>query len=220
MIPGATPEVPADRGWRRWRPDRRWLAGLVIGGWVAVTAGAFWHFEFQFLLPVSRPAEAQVLAAGTPSPVQRLTTIAGAPIEIGAGTPTVLHFWNPDCPCSRFNEPAVRKLAESNPEVRVVLVVENAELTASLRKRIAQSFPFSAVHDEDGAIAKAFGAYATPAASLVDAEGKVQYVGTYMATAMCSSNQTDAVQVALAAMLAGKDAPAGSPAYGCALPQL
>lgn len=200
-------------------PGRRWLAGALIGAWVAVTVTAFWHYEFQFLLPVSKPAEAKVLRAGTPSPVSTLRTLDGAQVEVGRGTPTVLHFWSPDCPCSRFNEPAVKQLAAENPGVRVLVVIETADLSPSLAKRVRERFPFPAVHDADGAIAKAFGAYATPAASLIDAEGKVQYVGTYMATAMCSSNQTDAVQVALKAMMTGKNAPEGTPAYGCALPQ-
>lgn len=198
--------------------DRRWLAGLLIGGWVGLTAGAFWYFEFQFLKPIVRPASAKALQMGEAAPIRELETLSGERIALGEGGPTVLHFWNPECPCSRFNEPSVKRMAEVNPEVRFVLVIEEAELTAKLREKVETTFPFPAVHDADGAIAKAFGAFATPAACLLDAEGRVQFMGTYLATAYCSSQQTDAVQVALAAMLSGKDAPASAPAYGCAIP--
>jgi hypothetical protein len=82
--------------------------------WAAITdlllilsgiAALFWQQELQYTRPTPVPANYQAVLPG-----QRVV------VPLPAGTDRkqlLLHFFNPDCPCSRFNLKHVKQLAKN-----------------------------------------------------------------------------------------------------------
>ena len=79
---------------------RSTLAGLTALVLLAAIGGVFWLQDWRYSRPTPRPEGWHAVAAGTR---------VALPPEIEAlrrarpGAPVLLHFFNPDCPCSRFN---------------------------------------------------------------------------------------------------------------------
>src|ERR1700744_4303768 len=80
-----------------------WLLLLITAiGWL------FWESAWKYSLPTPVPSGYRDVARGTPV---RLPASA-APALRAAGKPLFLHFFNPDCPCSRFNMPQFKALVQ------------------------------------------------------------------------------------------------------------
>src|ERR1700712_3209108 len=90
-----------------------WL--ILLGSVVAVL---FWYNEWKFSLPTPVPAGYVPVPNGT---------FINLPAEMGtkSGKPVFLHFFNPDCPCSKFNIEHVRNLIKTYSDridFKIVLV--------------------------------------------------------------------------------------------------
>src|SRR5687768_3687700 len=120
----------------------------------------FWERDLQYSLPTPRPAALQQVPLGirVALPSRLAHVIAGEPTA-----PLLLHFYNPDCPCSRFNRDHVEELRRRF--ANAVHVVEVLETTPGDTTTSGIDVPH--VVDGDGAIAAAFGVYATPQAVLL-----------------------------------------------------
>jgi hypothetical protein len=140
------------------------------------------------------------------------------------GRPLLLHFFNPSCPCSRFNVDHVRALATRfAPNVTVVAILAEGD-PATMRaayRTLALDLPDYYV-DGDRRLADALGVYATPQAAIVDGAGRLYFVGNYNRTRYCRERDTEFARIALEALVAGARPPALVPAatiaYGCLLP--
>jgi hypothetical protein len=142
------------------------------------------------------------------------------------GPITVLNFWNPDCPCSRFAEPDVARLASwYEPKgVRFITVVASGASADGQRRALAQ---WRARHimardpafaDAGNRFALALGVWAAPAAVILDRQGKIAFVGAYNAGRFCSDARTAWAARALAAVAQGRrPAHPATPFYGCQL---
>jgi thiol-disulfide isomerase/thioredoxin len=199
---------------------------ILIAVWALGTAAGFWLFEGRYLRPVLRPAGAATARLSSPPAWSVLQTDHGRIVLGGPGPTTVLNFWNPDCPCSRFMEPQVALLAAKyEPRgVRFVTIIASglslAEQRQSLtRWRARGVLPNDpALADAGNQIAQAVGVWAAPAAVILDAHGKVAYVGAYNAARYCSATQSDWAAQALEAIVQGRrPARASTPFYGCQL---
>src|SRR5262245_2467514 len=101
------------------------LGGLLL--LFAFIGAVFWYQDWRYSLPTPRPADLQqpplraALAlprAGGPS------TLAAA----GGDRPVLLHFFNPSCPCSRFNLDHVRALRKAfGDRVEFVAVLQGTD---------------------------------------------------------------------------------------------
>jgi hypothetical protein len=154
---------------------------------------------------VSLPAELERIRAGHP------------------GQPILLHFFNPSCPCSRFNVDHVRTLTTRfRADVAVVAVLAEGDPTAMRAAYRALALDVPHYVDADRRLAEALGVYATPQAAILDGEGRVYFVGNYNRTRYCRDRQTEFARLALEAIVAGARPPAVLPAdaiaYGCPLP--
>lgn len=195
-----------DGSWRR-------LLVIVTAGAALIAMGAiFWHQDLRYSLPTTPPPGLVQVPIGAivalPAP---LTTAASG------GKPLLLHFYNQDCPCSRFNRDHLRALHRRFGEaVQFVAVVESAggEATGS-------GVPMPHVLDRGGALAAAFGVYSTPQAVLLDGERRLRFRGNYNTSRYCTARQTEFVRLALEALLGhrplARDAEAEL-AWGCPLP--
>jgi hypothetical protein len=77
------------------------LLSLTVGG-------IYWRMAWQYGLPTPVPAHYHAVEKGAPI---RLPGAASALLP-GGDKPLFLHFFNPDCPCSRFNMPQFRALVQ------------------------------------------------------------------------------------------------------------
>ena len=201
--------------------------GVLLTLWAGGTIGAFWHFEGQYLRPVPRPSGAAIAHPETfPAPPQiTLATEQGVVSLTGPQPITVLNFWNPHCPCSRFAESDVRRLIRlyGPTGVRFITVVASGPaipdkqeaLTAWQNRGIPGTL--TAI-DGDNQIARRFGVWAAPAAVILNRQGRVAYTGAYNAARYCHDPHTAWGEKALAAVVQGQKPPRSKTLFfGCQL---
>ncbi len=186
---------------------------LVVIGSAATALGlmgaAFWQQDWQYSLPAERPLDLVQPPVG-----------AKIALPLTAGRPTLLHFLNPDCPCSRFNADHVRSLMERfGQKVRFVAVV-GGRGEASRRVRAELKLDMEVLPDETGDLAERAGIYATPQAVVLDAQGRLYFRGNYNRSRYCLEPEAEYARLALEALLAGHappQFPAAEISYGCPL---
>lgn len=192
------------------------LAGAVTGAIVLV----FWHQNMRSARPTPRPAGWHRPATGAlialPPAVERLR--AARP-----GRPLLLHFFNPSCPCSRFNVDHVRALVSRfQADVAVVAVLAEGEPATMRAAYRALQLDVPHYVDADRRLADALGVYATPQAAVLDGAGRLHFVGNYNRTRYCRDRDTEFARLALESVVAGGRPPAESMAsavaFGCPLP--
>ena len=192
-----------------------WLAAAALFLILSAIAALFWQQELQYVRPTPVPAHYVAVLPG-----QRVVT------PVAAGTvrkPLLLHFFNPDCPCSRFNLRHVKQLVKNyGKDVTFLAVVPENSGTRTEEIRRRYDLPMLVVADGGEQLARACGVYATPQAALVDADGKLYYRGNYNKSRYCTTPHSNFAQMALDSLLAGTPAPTFSDiattAYGCELP--
>lgn len=180
----------------------------ILGG---ITFQIFWQEQARFLAPTPVPSAHQIIPVGTQPNL--------GPWKISAENKlTLLHFYNPDCPCSRFNRDHLEDLmGRYKEDVQFIVVVQDEKEALPDAFRHAQ-----AVYDADGKIADLCGVYSTPQAIVLDQEGKIVYRGNYNRARYCSTRDTWFTEMVIKAKLAGQPIPVlpdlAYQAYGCNLP--
>jgi len=187
---------------------------LVLG--LGIVAADFWRYDLRYALPTPRRADVRQPAAGTHVDLPPAVLAHTVP-----GRPVLLHFFNPACPCSRFNLDHLRALVRDHADrVTFVAVVPGAPIDSPAPSVPGLDIP--AVRDADGSIAARFGVYSTPQAVLLAADRSLFFTGNYNLTRFCSDPRTAFAQQAIAALLAHRPLPpmpaAATTAYGCELP--
>ncbi len=175
----------------------------------------FWQNEFKYSLP-------------TPIPKNYHAIAMGSKIELGPccafdNRPIFIHFFNPDCPCSRFNIPHVSSLIkEYGDRINFKIVVLNKEKTFTIEE-IQQKFDAKIPVYFDENIAKNCGVFSTPQAVLLDASQNLYYRGNYNKTRYCTNADSNYAQMAIDALLKQTKTPSFDAlalrAYGCSLPK-
>lgn len=191
---------------------------LVIG-WLGVIliaiASLFWYNDYEYNLPTPVPAGYVKVNVGQ----QIKLNIAILPKD---GKPLLLHFFNPDCPCSRFNIKHFKSLvaAYSNRAKFVVVLMDSRKYTA---KQVQEKFELSVPVIVNASLAKACGVYSTPQAAIIDSQGKLYYRGNYNTTRYCTNTKTEFARMALDAVLSHQTSirfnRLALTAYGCSLPK-
>jgi hypothetical protein len=193
------------------------LAVVVLVVSAVVVGSVFWHMEVVYSLPTPVPADHRNVEVGSP------ITLEG-PMAQPAGMPVFLHFFNPRCPCSRFNLPEVKALVRKYQDriaFRVVVVPPEGKRYSGpdAYRDIGMDIPVSF----DRSIAAACGVYSTPQAVLIDAGGKLFYRGNYNKHRYCTAAATNYARMAIDSLLAGTERihpeRAALLSYGCSLPK-
>jgi hypothetical protein len=178
----------------------------------------FWFQDVRYSLPTPRPALLEQAPTGTRVDLPTaLATLARA------DRPLFLHFYRPECPCSRFNLDHVRSLERRHKEqATFVLVLEGEDRAALERAYESLDWPVAHVADTEGEIAAALGVYSTPQAVVVAPSGVLAYRGNYNTTRYCVDARSEFARLALEDVLEHRpvrDFPAvATVAYGCSLP--
>jgi len=186
------------------------MAGILIG-WV------FWKQELQYALPTPVPANFVDVKAGTKVDLAKVITSSG-------GKPTLLHFFNFDCACSRFNMRDFESMAKqfgNDVNFYVVIQSEDEEDRDRFNKKYDLDIP--TILDKDGSISDKCGIYATPQGVLLDKEFTIYFKGNYNLARYCTEKETKFAELAIGHLLKNEPLPlalqyALKEPFGCSLP--
>jgi len=174
----------------------------------------FWYTDWKYSLPTPVPKQYHPVGTGT------FVDLSGK-LPISGDKPVFLHFFNPDCPCSRFNIPNFKSLVRKYGEKIsfAIVVLNNKNYTA---KEIQDKFDIDVPVSFDSTIAAACGVYSTPQAVLLNASRDLYYRGNYNKNRYCTDTRSNYAQMAIDSLFGNVYRPAFASfalrAYGCQLP--
>lgn len=185
-----------------------WLLFLV-----SAIGYLFWYNDIIYQLPTPVPKDYQSIETGT--------LIVNKALENKHGKPVFLHFFNPDCPCSRFNMKHFKSLVKAygdRVDFKVVVLSPKSFTPESIQNKFGLQIPILF----DQSLAKACGVYATPQAVLLDQAQHLYYRGNYNTTRYCTDEKTSFAKIALNGLLEKQTdlvfSAAALKSYGCTLP--
>ena len=174
----------------------------------------FWKQELQYVGP-------------TPVPQNYNTIDQGERVNLkGLGLPTdkplFVHFYNNDCPCSRFNAREFRNLTiEFDSEIRFISIIQSSDKDAAKQFKNKYDLGIPVQLDSEGKIAAALGVYSTPQAVIIK-DSSIYFRGNYNKARFCTTKNTKFAELALKALIKNEPAPffpeLAYVAYGCELP--
>lgn len=167
----------------------------------------FWNQELKYQLPTPKPPKYQEVAIGA----KVSSTL------LPKGGAYFLHFYNPECPCSRFNARHLKSLMrEYQDSVSMYIIVANEQDLAKANREFGDQ---QYIVDRNSSIATACGVYSTPQAAIVDFNGNLYYRGNYNKSRYCTDRATNFAELSLLALLNGQPAPMfgllATQSYGC-----
>ena len=191
------------------------IAVVVLTVSFSIIGFLFWQSEWKYSLPTPVPEKYHVVNKGEYLDI----TSKFNPQKNG---PVFLHFFNPDCPCSRFNMPHFKELAKmygSKINFAVVVLTKDKDYNeATIREKYGLTVPVLF----DSSLVAACGVYSTPQAVLINTDQVLYYRGNYNRSRYCSDKKSNYAQMAIDSLLANRQQPAFNPyaftAYGCSLP--
>jgi len=187
-----------------------WLAFLFTG-----IIALFWYNEWVYNLP-------------TPIPENYIPVNSGTRIDIAWKSPSnnnkplFLHFFNPHCPCSRFNIPYFKSLVRQygqEVDFAIVIISDEHPTVREIQDRFELNIPVLF----DTAIALSCGVYSTPQAAIIGVDHKLYYRGNYNKSRYCTDKNSNYAQMALDALLHRRPAMGfdqrALKIYGCQAPK-
>lgn len=177
--------------------------------------GIFWYSDWIYQLPTPVPEHYK--------PVQNGVKIAlPGQLKVNRDKPVFIHFFNPDCPCSKFNITHFKSLVREHKEqVNFMIVVLNNDRYTSTE--IQDKFGLDIPVSFDTSLATSCGVYSTPQAAILDKDQHLFYRGNYNKTRYCTDKKTNYAQIALNALLKNSANVSfdryALTAYGCQLPK-
>lgn len=193
---------------------------LFVITWLIIVASGiaylFWYHEWKYSLPTPVPENYHAVNSGTRIDIKEIPGIEPN------SKPLFLHFFNPDCPCSRFNMTHFKSLVkEYGRKVNfavVVLTKKGRYSTQDIQHKYDLDLPIVF----DSAYAAACGVYSTPQAAIINTDQRLYYRGNYNKQRYCTDKKTNYAQIAIDSLLSQKDQPlfelAATKSYGCTLP--
>jgi hypothetical protein len=187
------------------------LSSACLIGWI------FWQQEIQYSLPTPVPVNFADIKVGEKVDLSK-------ELKIDSGRAAVLHFFNSDCPCSRFNMDEFERLEHlyrNKVQFFVVIQSDNTDDLEKFNDKYELTVPI--ILDPTGAIADKCGIYATPQAVILDQNSAVYFKGNYNKARFCTQKETRFVEIALDYLLKEEPLPAFmqfavAEPYGCTLP--
>lgn len=189
-----------------------WLL-FLFGGIVAL----FWRNEWIYSLPTPVPLGYHAVKTG-----ERIELSPDVMASRGS-KPLFLHFFNPDCPCSRFNMPHFKELVkryDQQVDFAIVLMTDKKFTAEQIQHKFNLSYPIPILTDTS--LATSCGVYSTPQAVIIDTAQRLYYRGNYNRSRYCSDEKSSFAKIALESLLQNNPTQNFSPlalkAYGCQLP--
>ncbi len=137
-------------------------------GCIAVAIGfIFWSQEIKYSLPTPIPPNFRQVSLHS-------KVILANNIQIKPSS--FLHFYNPDCPCSKFNSQHIRQLIRNHGDsIGFYIIVPSQEDIQPAKNTFGD---INYIVDESGQIAVSCGVYSTPQAFILDNENRLFFRGT------------------------------------------
>jgi len=191
------------------------FTGIVLAVF-SILGYIYWQQEIQYLLPTPKPANLKVIQPGDK-------------IEFSDLKPTkkglFIHFFNGECPCSRFNIKDFERMVKAHQhqiDFKVYIQCEDCNQRKVQAFKNKFDLDIAVSLDLNGEAAASMGVYSTPQAVLLDSNRVVFYKGNYNKARFCVSKNTAFAEKAINAYINGEAAPAfpevAYVAYGCTLP--
>jgi len=191
--------------------------GFVVG-WLTLLSGivaaVFWYNDWKYQLPTPVPANYRPVANGT-----RIDFKSKIPGQ--SDKPLFLHFYNPHCPCSRFNKNHFKTLVNNyGKDVQFVVVVlsDETHTVDYIQDKIGLKIPV--IFDQT--VAEQCGVYATPQAAIIGRDQRLYYRGNYNASRYCTEEKTAYARIAIEGLLKSQSLPVANvlamKSYGCTIP--
>lgn len=198
---------------------RQGIALVILCTWLGSAVAGFWWFELRNLRPFNPQSSVNglVLFEASARSVFNSRSLSNSDLPDGV---TVVHFWNPDCACNRFNESHVREIIErySKTGIRFAVVVkpQTKYTRHELRQLAEQRLGISQLIDADDKWLDDLNIPASPAALVLNESGEIAYFGPYSDGAFCSSRGSRFIENTLDALLKGDvSSQLNMAAYGC-----
>ncbi|RAW02250.1 DUF6436 domain-containing protein [Pseudochryseolinea flava] len=184
---------------------------IILVGALACVGIIFWQEELRYQLPTSVPDNYREVLIG-----EHVTL----PASFDSTHAQFLHFYNPDCPCSRFNAKHLRSLIGAHRDsIRITIVVASQDEVEAATSEFGEEIDI--VIDKQRRITSACGVYSTPQAAIVDSNGNLYYRGNYNASRYCTARATNFAELALLALINNQRPPEfgllATQSYGCEL---
>ncbi|MCF2505171.1 redoxin domain-containing protein [Dyadobacter sp. CY107] len=186
-----------------------WLTLLLSS-----VAAIFWYSDWKYQLP-------------TPVPKNYTAVTMGTKIDLKSKLPNMddkavfLHFYNPECPCSRFNKSHFQSLVrEYGKDTHFVIVVLSDKIYSQedIQEKIGLKIPV--IFDQS--LATQCGVYSTPQAAIIDNNRQLYYRGNYNSSRYCTAEKTAYAKIALDGLLKSQALPVMTAqalkSYGCMMP--
>lgn len=174
----------------------------------------FWNQEIKYQLPTPVPDNYHPISFGEKVNLEN---------NFSSSKPILLHFFNPDCPCSKFNITHFNELTlKYKSKVDFYVIVKSDEENIEIEK-IKNEFlgEVKIINDSNNVISDKCGVYSTPQAALLDKDKNLYYRGNYNKSRYCVLPESDYVQIAINSLLDNKKLPvfekSAVTAYGCAI---
>ena len=172
----------------------------------------FWYQEVKYLLPTPVPQDYKIILTN------EVLRFDNTLLSQKHSKPKLLHFFSPDCPCSRFNLKHFFSLKKKyHDEVDSYVVISRTESVEATKKMIDPDIPI--LIDTDKKLAKACGVYSTPQAVLIQTDNKLYFRGNYNRSRYCVDRKSNFVQMALDSLSLHKSPPhfseLATKSYGC-----
>ena len=192
---------------------------ILLAIWLTILFTAifffFWHNEYKYSLPTPVPVNYHKVNIG------EYINLKGKLKEV-KNRPLFIHFFNPNCPCSRFNVPQIESLVKKyGDKISFAIVVINND-TSYTEEDIQDKFDLTIPILFDKSIATSCGVFSTPQAVILDKNHNLYYRGNYNKSRYCTDTKSNFAQIALDSLLNDSKNPSFNilavTAYGCSLP--
>ena len=193
----------------------KWLLTTWLLAILAVIVLLFWQNEWKYSLSTPVPANYHLVKQGDIINISYQS-------ELKEKKPLFLHFFNPACPCSRFNIPHFKSLVKKySNSINFAVVIMSNDSTYTV-KDIQDKFGLLVPVLFDKSLAVSCGVYSTPQAALIDTNHKLYYRGNYNRSRYCTDANSNYAQQAIDSLLARHFNivfnESALKSYGCQLP--
>lgn len=200
--------------------NRLWIALPLVICWLAGTSYAFWWFEARDLRSFDTASEGESVLFEGERLAEKLHVLPLTPDQTENSQALVVHFWNPDCGCNKFNNPHVRDIVEqySKQGIRFLTVVRTQpdQDQQALLTQAETLFNIPAILESSLQMDSSSAPSATPAAAVINNQGQLAYFGPYSDGAFCGANGGSFVEKTLNRVLEGKITESSKTlAFGC-----
>lgn len=185
------------------KSGKNWFVGILLISWAVSTVFAFWWFQFRDIQAFDANAESNRTVFFESGELgDRLEKLVQQERASGkADAVSVVHFWNPDCLCNRFNEVHVKKIISDYAEKNVKFTIVVSGETKAIRKQredlARQIFTHAAVKEIRSDWPMKQGPVSSPAAGVLNQHGELVYFGPYSLGAQCAPDKGNFVEKVL-----------------------